>query len=1000
MKLFLFRRAYDLLKDPNIFYELQNQFNLKEDQLDVLTKMLRKLILKKGIPEEWFAELGVYRIEFSEYFFAFSTSLKDKDFYREHFQKFLRITLQTVFQFISGELKRGDLTNSAQIAVFEDLKKYCAQEMYPRRDEWFWKYLFLFLGRYTFEAVLLSEIFVDEGATLEELLKSLFPRRLANAIRDHKIIKEKWLGIFTWKDKRNFKKRYKELQILLRDDYLYRTSFIKTITSRLCSIILTLSTEEFELSDLSEEDFEIAEDLLYTFSFKNDYTFPMTYKTDLTIVLINYFCRMLNYVTDGKKEIAEQYDFRYNLLLAQTAHIIQSFQRKLPFKNHDFKHLATLSSDEIRRLFSKIRFRLNICALYRLIFKNYLQNVLLLIINQISMNKLYGDYEASKNYLIENVKESLLFREFKHYTPKSLIQELRRIDSTGFINEKLEETNKEDKNLSKIKNKNNIERDTNFSDQKIEIKNYLDSFIGENPEEINYLKVPSLGEIGRKFGGIDSKTISTYIITQYLPDKFETAKCLKIYDKIWGRRDPKRGIEEKKLKFNKYLESFMENYCLGEKLQKEHGVRALSRQFKINRNTIPKWIKNFLKTWLIEDEALNLTPKMIERISERIYQEIWSSKSPPYNKEDKKLIQEIKKLKSNRHEKSERDIISSDPTREFIKILDSQLNLYPDNMEAIDFTKLSQYYLANLLGVTRKTIRRWIREYIKKKYVDKSQKFKKEIYYELWTKKSGEENKIKYSDIQKFVEKKGGEFITTQFEWDKMNSYPSYRKVELECEKGHRWQIFVRILIYDNRWCPICNIFLCQKVLMRYCQKIFSYLSDNEIEVKSETTLKEAIGTSLDEGGSMRYDVFIENLIITAKDIRNKSYNNIKVSVAAEYDGIQHDEYPNFIHKNIAEYNEQKKRDKLKEDLSIKNNILIVRVKAKWGFNSNSLNNFQKEILRQFQDWIELKLDAMPKWNYNIGKDLLIKTSEFIDLPISSNAPCKPNLIKGRINNI
>lgn len=46
-----------------------------------------------------------------------------------------------------------------------------------------------------------------------------------------------------------------------------------------------------------------------------------------------------------------------------------------------------------------------------------------------------------------------------------------------------------------------------------------------------------------------------------------------------------------------------------------------------------------------------------------------------------------------------------------------------------------------------------------------------------------------------------------------------------------------------------------------------------------------------------------------------------------EYDGVQHFEYPNFFHRSRSEFNEQIKRDRLKEEIALDNGWNLLRIK-------------------------------------------------------------------------
>lgn len=64
----------------------------------------------------------------------------------------------------------------------------------------------------------------------------------------------------------------------------------------------------------------------------------------------------------------------------------------------------------------------------------------------------------------------------------------------------------------------------------------------------------------------------------------------------------------------------------------------------------------------------------------------------------------------------------------------------------------------------------------------------------------------------------------------------------------------------------------------------------------------------------------------TGKTLQLDCYNS-ELRVACEYDGIQHLEYPNPFHKNEKEFEDLKKRDRLKSRLCRDNGVWLIRVR-------------------------------------------------------------------------
>jgi hypothetical protein len=76
--------------------------------------------------------------------------------------------------------------------------------------------------------------------------------------------------------------------------------------------------------------------------------------------------------------------------------------------------------------------------------------------------------------------------------------------------------------------------------------------------------------------------------------------------------------------------------------------------------------------------------------------------------------------------------------------------------------------------------------------------------------------------------------------------------------------------------------------------------------------------------------------------------NNQKY-ISFEYDGNQHDEYPNGYHKSKNEFRRQTYNDRRKDFLAQKYNTFLIRLKEYNGFTYKTKELFPNEILRLFQ---------------------------------------------------
>ena len=340
--------------------------------------------------------------------------------------------------------------------------------------------------------------------------------------------------------------------------------------------------------------------------------------------------------------------------------------------------------------------------------------------------------------------------------------------------------------------------------------------------------------------------------------------------------------------------------------------------------------KNFQK--LIKIEKLN-----------DFYTRIFNFENQINNKDKKKICKAFKALYKVRFPNESKSPKITKPRLHSIKeIHDRKTNLlklindqfekyYPDKIELIDGINIIQ----SKIGASKITIITWIKEFLKNKYVEKHSL----IYDEIWFSKSSKSKKIKYERIKSYVERKKGKILTGEQEFNNKSEYPSERYVKIKDKKGHVWTICVTYLINDNNWCPICHEFKTENSLRSVMRAVFKCNFPPK-------TLRKAINIPVQKGGNLKYDGFNNNVVLQEKSFK----------IAFEYDGLQHDCYPNSFHRSITQFEKQKKNDLKKNSLSKKNNVLLIRIKAINGFKYRTRNNFEKEIKRQFFIHTSIKL--------------------------------------------
>lgn len=307
-------------------------------------------------------------------------------------------------------------------------------------------------------------------------------------------------------------------------------------------------------------------------------------------------------------------------------------------------------------------------------------------------------------------------------------------------------------------------------------------------------------------------------------------------------------------------------------------------------------------------------------------------------------------------------VINQIKKEKLFKILDSQFkNYFPDNINKISsLTKLK-----SIVGTRRSTITDWVLQYLSKKYGSLRGNL---IFNNIWTiRQQSKHIAITHKYLKKFLKNRDAKLITTEIKFNNMKELPTSRYIEIECENGHKFNVQVLHLLYHNLWCPSCNIRFCQKIMRLYMEAIFNAKFP-------ETTLKTAYGIHGNKGGRLTFDGFNSYVNVKGKEFK----------IAFEYDGLQHDIYPNPFHRSYKKFKKQKENDRKKIKLAHKFNTYIIRLKEIDGFNSESINHFQKEIINQFQKATGIRLENVQNLFYDPYNDSLIRIKS-LDQFITNN---------------
>ena len=159
------------------------------------------------------------------------------------------------------------------------------------------------------------------------------------------------------------------------------------------------------------------------------------------------------------------------------------------------------------------------------------------------------------------------------------------------------------------------------------------------------------------------------------------------------------------------------------------------------------------------------------------------------------------------------------------------------------------------------------------------------LYKSAWCRKCYNlEKKYTIDEIKEIAKKKGGECLSTSYE--NINS-----KLIWKCNNGHIWNAKLPSINCNDNWCPTCNYYIGEEITRNIFNSLF-----NTIFIK--TRPKWLNGLELD------------------------GYNK-ELSLAFEYNGIQHYKYIEFFNKKKS-LDDIMKNDSIKKEICTNNNINLI----------------------------------------------------------------------------
>lgn len=186
-------------------------------------------------------------------------------------------------------------------------------------------------------------------------------------------------------------------------------------------------------------------------------------------------------------------------------------------------------------------------------------------------------------------------------------------------------------------------------------------------------------------------------------------------------------------------------------------------------------------------------------------------------------------------------------------------------------------------------------------------------------------------EIKKNAEKRGIECLSNEY-------HGIVNKLKWRCKYNHEWQASPNDIFNSNSGCPECKRFKTEAKIKHVFE---SYFEGFKFPKKSKI--------KTDFGFNIELDGFNEEL-----------------SIAFEYNGVQHYEYSSYFHQNKPErFEAQKQRDEVKIQYCINNKISLVIIPY---FISDDID-LAEHIIKSLPSKVEKNKDKIIKILINYGRD-------------------------------
>ncbi len=375
MKLFVCRRAYEFLNLLEYQVNHSKSLKLEPEQLKVLANDFRKNLKHKSMQERWLNELSyLYPSEFEKSYENFQESLKSKKIFRREYSEFFKNAIQLIYGLINDRIKSSE--NFGEKGLFiDDLKNYLSIVPNGTASNEFKETLTIFLAWIIYGNMNDPESDLMLTGVYDELTDSdteNIATSLMNFLKNQQI-RDNWLTKFENRNSiKKFQKEYKKLQHDLKSDKFYYDVVFEDLRW-LVRIICKLIKSIYNFDKLSGIKLEIVNFFKTEDLFEKDPNLSKIFKRNFIVIVSRLIYSWIKEVENFKNMQASQMDLAMSAVKSLANDLIVNILTTNKIRSELMDKLNEITSERFDRDYKNLKLRLLSDGIYKQSFLNYLQ---------------------------------------------------------------------------------------------------------------------------------------------------------------------------------------------------------------------------------------------------------------------------------------------------------------------------------------------------------------------------------------------------------------------------------------------------------------------------------------------------------------------------------------------------------------------------------------------------------------------------------------------------